>query len=177
MTRLLQTLLLAAATVLTGCPICDPVSEVVDDFDRACADGPCGWTTESGSIENAPTFHPSERGMRLGPRSRARRSFTSSGGGTWTPTTLELTARCDAGTILRVSIVGTGTSPGIDGGTESSDVMRSVDVDVSATPLFEVYDNSFSWPFGVPVNEVTVETAGDGGCTIDDVILTSTPGC
>lgn len=177
MTRLLQSMLLGAATLLAGCPICDPVSEVVDDFERSCADGPCGWSVEEGSIEVAPTFHPSERGMRLEAGTRARRAFTPATTGSWTPSALQLTARCDPGTILRFSILGTDTMAGPDGSAAPSEVARSVDVDLSATSLYERYESSFTWPFGVRVDEVTVETAGAGGCTIDDVVLTSTPGC
>ena len=176
MTRLLQASLLAAATLLAGCPICDPVSEVVDDFDRSCADGPCGWTAETGSVSHAPTFHDSEQGLALAPSTRARRGFSTSSTA-WTPSALEITARCDPDTILRVSIVGTDTEASVDGGTGVAEVRRSVDVDVAATELFQVYENSFSWPFGVPVDEVVVEIAGAGGCVVDDIVLTSQPTC
>ncbi len=176
MNRLLQSLLLGAAILFAGCPICDPVSEVVDDFDRACADGPCGWTAETGSVTNTPTFHDSEQGMALAPGTRARRDFTGSSI-SWTPSALELTARCDPETILRVSIVGTDSGALVDGSTGTAEVRRSLDVDVAATELFQVYENSFSWPFGVPVDEVVVEVAGPGGCIVDDIVLTSQPLC
>jgi len=177
MTRLLHCLLIAAASVLTGCPVCDPIVELVDDFDRTCAGGPCGWTAESGTITNVPTFHASEQGMQLARATRARRGFSPSAGPSWTPSALEITARCDPGTILRVSIIGSDSAPGGDAGIAPTEARRSVDVDVAATELFQVYENSFSWPFGVPVDDVRVETAGDGSCTIDDIVLTSTPGC
>lgn len=177
MNRLLLSLGLAAATLLTGCPICDPVDEVVDDFADRCADGPCGWTADTGAISQVPTIHESELGMRLERDTTASTSYRPTFFGSREPEALEVTARCDPGTMLRVSIAGTDVAVAADGGTVDGRFRRSVIVNDPDTELFQVYRTSFSWPVGANADTAEVETMGEGGCVVDDIVLTSQPGC
>lgn len=177
MTRFLLPLVLTLVPLLAGCPICDPVAEVVDDFADECVDGPCRWTAERGSIASAPTIHESELGMRLERESLARRTFTPTSFGTRVPEALEVTARCDPGTMLRVSIAGTDPGATIDGGTGVAPFRRSVIVTDPDDELFRIYRTTFGWPAGATAETAEVETEGEGGCIVDDIVLTSQPGC
>lgn len=169
---------LALATpLLAGCPVCDPVDEVVDDFAEACTDGPCRWTAERGAIALTPTIHPSELGMRVERDSLARRAYTPSSFGGRTPEALEVTARCDPGTSLRVSVAGTDSAASVDGGTGPAPFRRSLIVTEPDTELFRVYRTTFDWPVDGTVESAEVETEGAGGCVVDDIVLTSQPGC
>ncbi len=177
MNRLLLCLGLAFTPLLGGCPICDPVAEVVDDFAERCSDGPCRWTAESGAISLVPTFHESELGMRLERSTVATRSFRPTSFGSRSPEALEVTARCDPGTMLRVSVAGTDATVAADGGTVDESFRRSVIVNAPDTELFQVYRTTFTWPAGATTETAEVETMGDGGCVVDDIVLTSQPGC
>jgi hypothetical protein len=177
MTRLLALLSLCVVPLLAGCPICDPVAEVVDDFAERCADGPCRWTADAGAISQVPTFHESELGMRLEPATTATRSFRPTSFGSRAPEALEVTALCDPGTMLRVSVAGTDATVAADGGTVTGSFRRSVIVNEPDTELFQVYRTTFSWPPGAVVETAEVETMGAGGCVVDDIVLTSQPGC
>jgi len=177
MTRLLLPIALLLLPLLGGCPICDPVAEVVDDFSEQCADGPCRWTAETGAIALVPTIHESELGMRLERESLARRSFMPTSFGGRPPEALEVTARCDPGTQLRVSIAGTASGATVDGGTGAAPFRRSLIVTEPDDALFGVYRTTFTWPAGATAETAEVETEGAGGCVVDDIVLTSQPGC
>ena len=165
--------LVPSGVVLPGCPICNSTSQVLDDFDRPCGDLPCSWEATTGTIASAPTFHESELGMRVGPSSVAERPVVYSP--SLPPSALEVTARCDPGTILRISLEGRSVG---DAGPTGDPVRGSLDVtDAAGKELFEIYRGTFGWPNGAAATTLRVETSGPGACVIDDIIVTSISTC
>lgn len=168
--RLLGSLFALGSVLVTGCALCEPVTETLDDFEQRCGDAPCGWTADEGSIESQSTFHETEHGMWIGPGTTATLGVSSRFRNT--PTRVAVTARCDSEARLRLTLIGTGPLPS-DGGIDLEPPSGTIDVE-GAADLFEVYAVSLAWPGGTRPDLVRVQTFGIGGCVIDDVLLSST---
>jgi hypothetical protein len=104
-------LVLATLLAMVACdPVLPPTRFYEEDFETLCEGAPCGWERTSGDVTQATwveTIHPGEHGLRLEGQASVR--GTSAGELRDAVATqllqVELTARCDPGSQLRVDLV------------------------------------------------------------------------
>lgn len=105
-------LVVAILLALLACdPDLPPTRFYDEDFETLCEGTPCGWERTSGDATQATwieTIHPGEHGLRLEGQASVRGTNAGPATGDLSAVetlSVELTARCDFGSELRVDLV------------------------------------------------------------------------
>jgi hypothetical protein len=169
-----RALAIACACLLTACH-CDPgIPEVFHDgFEGGCGDVPCGWTLETGTSERVSTFHSGEHGVRLSDSARITRPIedVELSENSETEDAVQLMVWCDAGTGLLVTL---------EAEEAGMPVLMAATLDpdtVEPDGLMPVVTLNLAGrthpPVATTLQQLSMELAGPGTCTIDEVRILS----
>lgn len=163
---------------ILGFVACDPDLETrffVEDFETLCDGAPCGWERSAGAegdVTYVSTIHPGIHGLRL-------RNTVSARGPGGPARLLEgdlfssVTATCDPGATLDITVV---VSSELGGITTYSSPLFFGDGDDFQRIETPIRVDGFIGQT-VTVQAVILEKRGSGTCTVDDVLLDTTPFC
>ena len=170
-------LVLAALLAMLACdPGLRPIRFYDEDFEALCDGTPCGWERTSGDATQATwieTIHPGEHGLRL--RGQASVRGTSVGETTGEvflveSLSVELTARCDIGSELRVDLVLADEL----GNTFTASALAAPEPLWSA-PLGALVTTDAFGASATRVVAVGIAKTGPGACEISAIAIDSVP--
>jgi hypothetical protein len=170
-------LLVATLLAMLACdPDLPPTRFYDEDFETLCDGTPCGWERTSGDETQATwieTIHPGEHGLRLEGQASVR--GTNAGattGDAFAVETLsvELTARCDLGSQLRVDLVLADEF----GETFIASALAAPEAAWSPPPGVTVVTDAFA-ARAARVTAVGIAKTGPGACEISAIAIDSVP--
>lgn len=170
--------------VMACAPEDEPPRFYREDFETLCDGAPCGWQRIVGEPDQAvwvETIHPGEHGLRL------VGDVTVRGPGTMATDdpivtaalALQLAARCDLGSSLRVDVVLADPFGAQFSGTTSPALAPAAEW-TEPTIVFPTFGGAPPSDFASRVVAIGITKAGAGACEISDIAIDELlpgPGC
>lgn len=150
-----------------------------EDFETLCEGVPCGWERTSGDASQVTwveTIHAGEHGLRLdgtasvrGPGSEPTGAFPLDS------LSLDLTARCDAGSVLEIDLVLADEA----GRPFSASALAAPAEEWSRSGALEITAET-ALANATRVMAIGITKTGAGACEVSDIVVDArvfTPGC